>query len=241
MNQPLFSLRHINKAYRRGDEVVSIFDRMDMDVHAGDFLAVMGPSGSGKTTLLNLLGAIDRPDAGDIQFRGQSIAQLSAEQQTAWRASHVAFVFQSFNLLPMLSGFRNVELPLMLTGMSADERRARVTTALELVGLSQHAARMPAQLSGGQQQRIAIARALVADAAVMLCDEPTGNLDRRTSGEIMETLSLLNQEFGKTIVLVTHDREAARYAKRICHLDKGRFDFDAAAIAPAQPPEPCAA
>jgi putative ABC transport system ATP-binding protein len=226
MSDSLFSLRSINKRFSANDQVVEIFENMDFELPKGEFLAVMGPSGSGKTTLLNLLGAIDRPDRGSIWYGNECIDQFSQDKLSVWRRQHVAFIFQSYNLLPMLSATRNVELPLLLTNMRAAERRKRANAALELVELAQHASRLPAQLSGGQQQRVAIARALVADPAVLLCDEPTGNLDRRTSDEIMQILALLNTEFNKTIVLVTHDREAARYAKRICRLDKGQFSFE---------------
>ncbi|MFO0433451.1 MAG: ABC transporter ATP-binding protein [bacterium] len=230
IQQGTFYLRDIHKTYRRGDEAVEIFEDMDMEIHQGDFLAVMGPSGSGKTTLLNLLGGLDKPDQGEIWYGRQRIDEMGQDALANWRALRLAFVFQSYNLLPMLSGVRNVELPLLLTSLSSVERKKRVATALDLVGLSAHAHRLPAQLSGGQQQRIAIARALVTDAAVLLCDEPTGNLDRKTSNEILEILALLNSEFHKTIVLVTHDIEAASYARQLCRLDKGRFAFERVAV-----------
>ncbi|WP_326542875.1 ABC transporter ATP-binding protein [Pseudorhodoferax sp.] len=219
----LFSLRGVVKRYQRGDETVSIFEGLDMDIQDGDFLAMMGPSGSGKSTLLNLLGGIDRPDAGSILFRGQPLQALSEARMSGWRAANAAFVFQHFNLLPMLSVARNVELPLMLTTLPGAKRRQRVGAALELVGLSAQATRLPSQLSGGQQQRVAIARAIVADTVMILCDEPTGNLDRQTSDEVLNILSLLNRELGKTIVMVTHDARAAAVAARCLRLDKGRF------------------
>ncbi len=230
----LFTLRQVVKRYRRGDEVVTIFDRLDMRIAQGEFLAVMGPSGSGKSTLLNLLGAVDRADSGEIWWRDTRIDNLGESALSSWRAAHAGFVFQQFNLLPMLSVARNVELPLMLTRQSSVQRRERVATALELVGLLPQAARLPSQLSGGQQQRVAIARAIVADTELILCDEPTGNLDRTSSDEILQTLALLNSEFGKTIVMVTHDPQAAAVARRRVQLDKGHF-VDVAAARPAEP------
>ena len=219
----LFTLHAVVKRYHRGDETVTIFDNLDMTIAEGDFLALMGPSGSGKSTLLNLLGGIDRADAGSIEFRGRPLQKLSESELSQWRAAHVAFVFQHYNLLPMLNVARNVELPLMLMRLSGAERRQRVAVALELVGLSAQAARLPSQLSGGQQQRVAIARAIVADTELILCDEPTGNLDRQTSDEILKILAQLNRELGKTVVMVTHDPRAAEVAQRRLLLDKGRF------------------
>jgi putative ABC transport system ATP-binding protein len=229
----LFNLRGISKRYRRGDEVVTIFDRMDMVIPVGDFLAVMGPSGSGKSTLLNLLGAVDRADSGEIWFRQERIDHMGESALSAWRANNVGFVFQQFNLLPMLSVARNVELPLMLTRQSGAQRRERVHTALDLVGLADLGPRLPSQLSGGQQQRVAIARAIVGDTDLILCDEPTGNLDRAASDEILDTLSLLSSEFGKTVVMVTHDPRAAAVARRRVRLDKGQFLDEAAGPAGA--------
>lgn len=219
----LYSLRGVSKRYVRGDEVVEIFDRLDFDIADGTFLALMGPSGSGKTTLLNLLGGVDRADAGEIWFRDARIDGVSGAQLADWRARNLGFVFQSYNLLPMLSAARNVELPLTLTRLSRRERERRVRTALELVGLASCADRRPSQLSGGQQQRVAIARAIVADARVVLCDEPTGNLDREVSVSILDMLSTLNAELGKTVVMVTHDPRAAEYATEVRYLDKGLF------------------
>jgi putative ABC transport system ATP-binding protein len=218
---PLFSLQGIVKRYHRGGETVTIFEHLDLDIAPGDFLAMMGPSGSGKSTLLNLLGAVDRPDSGRLLFRGQALEALSESQLSAWRARHAAFVFQQYNLLPMLSAARNVELPLMLMPLTGAQRRQRVAAALELVGLPDHGPRLPTQLSGGQQQRVAIARAIVADTELILCDEPTGNLDRQTSDEVLQILSVLNRDLGKTIVMVTHDPRAAAAAGRRLHLDKG--------------------
>ncbi|MDT8999861.1 ABC transporter ATP-binding protein [Paucibacter sp. APW11] len=225
---PLFRLRQVHKRYRRESETVTIFDGLSMDIPAGDFLAIMGPSGSGKTTMLNLLGGIDRIESGELWFKHQRLDQLGEAQLSQWRAENIGFVFQHYNLLPMLNVARNVELPLMLGNFSAAQRRERVQTALELVGLASFMQRLPSQLSGGQQQRVAIARAIVANSELILCDEPTGNLDRQASGEILETLQLLNQEFGKTIVMVTHDPRAAAVARRHCCLDKGQFVDQAA-------------
>ena len=219
----LFTLRGISKRYARGDAAVTIFDGLDMRIAEGDFLAVMGPSGSGKSTLLNLLGGVDRADAGELSFRDLRLDRASEGELSRWRAAHVGFIFQQYNLLPMLSVARNVELPLMLTDLGGAQRRERVRTALALVGLDAQLKRLPAQLSGGQQQRVAIARAIVADTELLLCDEPTGNLDRASSDEILGILAQLNREFGKTIVMVTHDPRAAAVARRRVVLDKGRF------------------
>jgi len=219
----LFQLKAVSKAYRRGGETVEIFDAVDMEIERGEFMAVMGPSGSGKTTLLNLLGGVDLPDAGELWYEDVRIDRMSESQLAAWRARNVGFVFQYYNLLAMLSAARNVELPLLLTNLPAKTRRERVATALELVGLTDRASHHPAELSGGQQQRVAIARAIVADKPLILCDEPTGNLDRQASNEVLEILQLLNRDFGKTIVMVTHDPSAAKFAHRVSHLDKGRF------------------
>jgi putative ABC transport system ATP-binding protein len=224
---PLFSLDGVVKRYHRGDETVSIFEGLDLVIEEGDFLAMMGPSGSGKSTLLNLLGGVDRPDSGRLLFRGQPLEALSEARLSDWRAKHAAFIFQQYNLLPMLSAARNVELPLMLTTLTGAQRRERVAAALELVGLADQARRLPTQLSGGQQQRVAIARAIVADTELILCDEPTGNLDRHTSDEVLQILVLLNKELGKTIVMVTHDPRAAAVAGRRLHLDKGHVHAEA--------------
>ncbi len=196
---------------------------MSLSIAEGDFVAIMGPSGSGKTTLLNLLGGVDQPTSGEIRFAGSRIDALSETGLAAWRAANVGFIFQFYNLMPMLSAERNVELPLLLTSLPRARRRQSVEAALKLVGLEDRARHLPKELSGGQQQRVAIARAVVSDPKLLLCDEPTGDLDRNTADEILKMLSLLNEEFGKTIVMVTHDPEAAKYAKRVLHLDKGRF------------------
>jgi len=195
-----------------------------MRIEAGDFVAIMGPSGSGKTTLLNLLGGTDRPDKGTIEFDDKHIEKLSEGQLTAWRSVNVGFIFQFYNLMPILTAAQNVELPLLLTKLSPKKRRENVATALQIVGLADRAKHRPREMSGGQQQRVAIARAIVSDPKLLLCDEPTGDLDRTTADEILSTLQTLNRELGKTIIMVTHDAEAAKFAKRVLHLDKGRFD-----------------
>lgn len=217
----LVSLKGVVKRYRRGRQVTEVLHHIDLDVPSGDFIALMGPSGSGKSTLLNLIGGLDAPTEGEIRIGGERIDQLSSGQLSRWRASHVGFVFQFYNLMPTLSAERNVELPLLLTRLSAGERRNRVTAALELVGLTERRKFKPAELSGGQQQRVAIARALVSDPTLLVCDEPTGDLDRENAAEIMDVLTLLNKRQGKTIIMVTHDPKAAEFASRVLHLDKG--------------------
>jgi len=219
----LFDLHDVAKRFTRGKETITIFEGLSLAIEEGDFVAIMGPSGSGKTTLLNLLGGVDQPSSGEIRFAGERIDALSETGLAAWRAANVGFIFQFYNLMPMLSAERNVELPLLLTSLSRARRRQSVEAALKLVGLEDRARHLPKELSGGQQQRVAIARAVVSDPKLLLCDEPTGDLDRSTADEILKMLSLLNAEFGKTIVMVTHDPEAAKYAKRVLHLDKGRF------------------
>ncbi len=220
----LIEVDDVVKSYTRGRETVTIFDGLTLDIPAGDFVAVMGPSGSGKTTMLNLLGGLDRPDSGSLRFKGQGIERLSESRRSAWRASNVGFIFQFYNLMQTMSAAKNVELPLLLTKLGGGARKKRVETALEIVGLSDRKRFKPRQLSGGQQQRVAIARAIVADPDLLLADEPTGDLDRKTAVEILEMLQLLNRELGKTIVMVTHDPEAAAYAKRELHLNKGQFE-----------------
>jgi putative ABC transport system ATP-binding protein len=220
----LIKLTDVEKSYTRGKEKIVIFDGLTMHFEQGDFVAIMGPSGSGKTTLLNLLGGTDRANRGTIEFDGQRIDAMSEGQLTAWRASNVGFIFQFYNLMPILNAAQNVELPLLLTRLPAGKRRENVATALKIVGLEERARHKPREMSGGQQQRVAIARAIVSDPKLLLCDEPTGDLDRATADEILSTLQLLNRELGKTIVMVTHDAEAAKFAKRVLHLDKGRFD-----------------
>jgi putative ABC transport system ATP-binding protein len=216
-------LAHVNKGFTKGKETISIFEHLDFTIPRGDFVAVMGPSGSGKTTLLNLLGGIDHVDQGEITIADQRIDGMSESQLAAWRASNVGFIFQFYNLMPMLTAAQNVELPLLLTRLNGKERAARVNTALSVVGLADRVKHRPREMSGGQQQRVAIARAIVSDPNLLLCDEPTGDLDRTSADQILSILQLLNKELGKTIVMVTHDPAAAQYAQRTLHLDKGRF------------------
>jgi putative ABC transport system ATP-binding protein len=217
------SLKDVVKGYTRGAQRVAVLHGISLDVDSGEFLALMGPSGSGKTTLLNLIAGIDRPDQGEIVVAGESIDKLSSRQLTGWRARHVGLIFQFYNLMPLLTAEENVELPLLLTNLPKAQRRARVRTALHLVSLADHGAHRPAELSGGQQQRVAIARALVADPTLLVCDEPTGDLDRATAEQILDLLQLVNREQGKTIVMVTHDPKAAERASRQLRLDKGRL------------------
>lgn len=231
--QALIELTNVAKTYRRGGETLSIFSDLNLTIPAGDFVAVMGPSGSGKTTLLNMLGGLDRPSTGGIMFDGAPIERLSENQLSAWRASNVGFIFQFYNLMPTMSAARNVELPLLLTGLSGRDRRERVRTALEIVGLADRMGHRPKELSGGQQQRVAIARAIVADPKLILADEPTGDLDRVTAQEILEMLQLLNRELGKTIVMVTHDQRAAARAHSVVQLEKGALVAGGAADAGA--------
>jgi putative ABC transport system ATP-binding protein len=217
----LVEIRGVTKVYRRGSETIEVLHGVDLDIPEGDFVALMGPSGSGKTTLLNLIGGLDRPTSGTIVVNGQRIDQLSSGQLARWRAAYVGFVFQFYNLLPVLSAQRNVELPLLLTRLGAAQRRRRALIALTLVGLADRARHKPRELSGGQEQRVAIARAIVSDPTLLVCDEPTGDLDRATAQDIMRLLQMLNRDHGKTIVMVTHDPKAAEYAQRALHLDKG--------------------
>jgi putative ABC transport system ATP-binding protein len=220
----LIRIDNVDKSYVRGKEKITIFDKLTMKIEQGDFIAIMGPSGSGKTTLLNLLGGTDRPDKGTIEVDGERLDNKTEGQLARWRASNVGFIFQFYNLMPILTAAQNVELPLMLTKLPASKRKQNVDTALKIVGLEDRAKHRPREMSGGQQQRVAIARAIVADPKLLLCDEPTGDLDRTTANEILSTLQLLNRELGKTVMMVTHDAEAAKFAKRVLHLDKGAFD-----------------
>jgi putative ABC transport system ATP-binding protein len=214
-------IRDLVKEYRRGAEAVRVLDGLSLDIAQGDFVALMGPSGSGKSTLLNLIGGLDRPTSGSIEVDGLHIDQLTEGSLGRWRADHVGFVFQMYNLLPVLSAERNVELPLLLTTLDREQRRQRVAAALQLVGLSHRAGHRPRELSGGQEQRVGIARAIVTDPTLLLCDEPTGDLDRKSGDEILTLLEALNDEYGKTIIMVTHDPHAAERAHRVIHLDKG--------------------
>jgi len=217
----LVEIRGLTKAYTRGKQKIEVLHGIDLDIPQGDFLALMGPSGSGKTTLLNLIGGLDQASGGSIRVGAQQIDRMGSGQLSRWRADHIGFVFQFYNLLPVLSAQRNVELPLLLKSMSGSERRRRAAIALELVGLKDRGSHKPSELSGGQEQRVAIARALVSDPTLLVCDEPTGDLDRSTADEILTLLQQLNREHGKTIVMVTHDPKAADYASRTVHLDKG--------------------
>ena len=221
MTDNLVEVQHVTKTYSRGKEKIEVLRDLSMNVPRGDFLALMGPSGSGKTTLLNLLGGLDHPTSGSVIVGGERIDTLSERDLAKWRARHVGFVFQFYNLLPVLTAQRNVELPLLLTNLSRSERTRHADTALQIVGLADRAKHKPSELSGGQQQRVAIARALVSDASLLVCDEPTGDLDRTTADEILSLLQMLNKEHGKTIVMVTHDPKAAEHAQHIVHLDKG--------------------
>src|ERR1700674_1890609 len=218
-NHTLVRVRDVHKFYQRGAERLDILDGLSLDIPQGDFLALMGPSGSGKTTLLNLIGGLDRPSSGAVEVGGEGIGRLSGSQLARWRARHIGFIFQFYNLLPVLTAERNVELPLLLTSLSKAERRRHVATALGVVGLSDRAQHYPRQLSGGQEQRAGIARAIVTDPTLLLCDEPTGDLDRKAGDEILDLLHALNQEHGKTIIMVTHDPRAAERAGRVLHLE----------------------
>jgi putative ABC transport system ATP-binding protein len=217
----LVRIRDLTKNFQRGNEKVEVLHRLDLEIAQGEFLALMGPSGSGKSTLLNLIGGLDRPTSGTIEVAGKDISGLSEAALGRWRADNVGFVFQMYNLLPVLTAQRNVELPLLLTKLSASERKQRATAALQLVGLAERAQHKPRELSGGQEQRVGIARAIVSDPTLLLCDEPTGDLDRKSGDEILDLLQALNQQQGKTIIMVTHDPRAAERATRVLHLDKG--------------------
>lgn len=217
----LVKLNRVGKAYKKGKESVNVLANLDLEIKRGDFLALMGPSGSGKTTLLNLLGGLDSPTEGELIIAGQRIDKFSSSQLTKWRARHVGFIFQFYNLMPVLTAERNVELPLLLTNLSKKQRMKHVAAALELVGLRERAKHYPRELSGGQEQRVAIARAIVSDPDLLLCDEPTGDLDRTTADEILALMQRLNREQQKTIIMVTHDPRAADHARQTLHLDKG--------------------
>lgn len=227
--QPLVELRNVDKLFTRGSEEIHVLGGLDLEIPGGQFLALMGPSGSGKSTLLNLIGGLDRPSQGSVEVGGQRIDKLSSRRLAAWRARHVGLVFQFYNLLPVLSAQRNVELPLLLTHLSRAERRKRAALALDIVGLSHRAGHYPRTLSGGEQQRVGVARAIVTDPTLLLCDEPTGDLDRKAGDEILDLLQRLNQEQGKTVVMVTHDSRAAARAGRTLYLDKGRLAAEAEA------------
>ena len=228
MTAPIVRIRELVKEYRRGAEVVRVLDGLSLEIAAGDFVALMGPSGSGKSTLLNLIGGLDRPTSGVLEVDGLRVDQLGGGALARWRADHVGFVFQMYNLLPVLSAERNVELPLLLKDLTREQRGRRVAAALKLVGLTDRARHRPRELSGGQEQRVGIARAIVTDPTLLLCDEPTGDLDRKSGDEILDLLQALNREYGKTIIMVTHDPHAAERAHRTIHLDKGLLREDAA-------------
>jgi putative ABC transport system ATP-binding protein len=217
----LIRVRGLGKTYRRGGEEIHVLQGLNLDVDAGDFVAFMGPSGSGKTTLLNLLGGLDVPSAGSVTVAGDEITRMSGAKLTSWRARHVGFVFQMYNLIPVLTAFQNVELPLLLTSLSKADRRRHVETALQVVGLGDRMRHYPRQLSGGQEQRVGIARAIVADPTFLLCDEPTGDLDRKSADEVLDLLDRLVRDHGKTVLMVTHDPLAAERARLVLHLEKG--------------------
>ena len=229
MSDALVSIHGLRKIYQRGGERIDVLQGVDLEIPPGDFLALMGPSGSGKTTLLNLMGGLDTPSEGSITVGGDRIDNMAGGRLSAWRARHIGFVFQLYNLLPVLTAARNVELPLLLTKLGKADRRKRVAVALSVVGLAERANHYPRQLSGGQEQRVGIARAIVTDPTLLLCDEPTGDLDRKSGDEILDLLQTLNREHGKTIVMVTHDPHAAARARRTLHLEKGQLVTEAVA------------
>lgn len=229
MADSIVSIHGLAKAYKRGKQSVEVLQNLDLEIERGDFVALMGPSGSGKSTLLNLIGGLDQPSAGSVTVNGQRIDRMGSSALAKWRANHVGYVFQFYNLMPNLSALKNVELPLLLQPMGARERQRRAELALRIVDLADRAKHRPAELSGGQQQRVAIARALVSDPTLIICDEPTGDLDRASADEILGLLSILNQEHGKTVLMVTHDPKAAEYARHVLHLDKGQLVTEAAA------------
>ena len=223
MTNPIVQIRGVSKSYRRDSNKVPVLNNITLDVPEGEFVGLMGPSGSGKTTLLNLIAGIDRPDSGQVNVAGTDVAQLSESQLAKWRATHIGFVFQFYNLIPVLTAYENVELPLLLAPLSKKQRREHVETALALVGLADRVKHYPRQLSGGQEQRVAIARAIATDPTILVADEPTGDLDRKSAEEILTLLERLNKEFKKTIVMVTHDPHAAERAHVVRHLDKGEL------------------
>ena len=223
MSQTLVEIKHLVKGYTRGEQLVPVLHDITLDIARGDFVSLMGPSGSGKSTLLNLIAGIDKPDSGILRVDGQDITELSESDLADWRASNIGFIFQFYNLMPVLTAFENVELPLQLTNLSKSERRERVTMTLALVGLGDRMEHYPNELSGGQQQRVAIARAIVTDPTILVCDEPTGDLDKQSASDVLAMLKRLNEEMGKTIIMVTHDGHAAEAAKRIVHLEKGEL------------------
>src|SRR3954452_20061235 len=218
---PIGPIRGLSKSYHRGGQVVPVLTDINLSVEAGEFVALMGPSGSGKSTLLNLIAGIDKPSGGALLVNGLDIAALSESELADWRAHNIGFIFQFYNLLPVLTAYENVELPLMLTGLNARTRREHVHTALEMVGLTERMSHYPSELSGGQQQRVAIARAIITDPTLLVADEPTGDLDRVSAADVLKLMDRLNRELGKTVIMVTHDQRAAAQARRLVHLDKG--------------------
>ena len=224
--QNLVSIRNVDKVFKRGSEKIHVLGGLDLEIPEGEFLALMGPSGSGKSTLLNLIGGLDRPSQGSVEIGGERIDSLSDRRLAAWRARHVGLVFQFYNLMPVLTAQKNVELPLLLTHLSRSERKKRASIALDIVGLAQRNGHYPRTLSGGEQQRVGIARAIVTDPTILLCDEPTGDLDRKSGDEILDLLQALNREQGKTIVMVTHDIHAAARASRTLYLNKGKLSLE---------------
>ncbi len=220
---PLVEIKHLVKSYTRGGQVVPVLQDITLDIAEGDFISLMGPSGSGKSTLLNLIAGIDKPDSGILKIAGEDITQLSEGELADWRASNIGFIFQFYNLMPVLNAFENVELPLLLTNLSKSQRRERVEMTLGMVGLSDRMDHNPNELSGGQQQRVAIARAIVTDPTILVCDEPTGDLDRQSATDVLTMLKTLNTEMRKTIIMVTHDAHAAEAARRMVHLEKGEL------------------
>jgi putative ABC transport system ATP-binding protein len=223
MSEILVDVKNLSKEYKRGGETLVVLDDLNLEIPKQDYLALMGPSGSGKSTLLNLIGGLDTPSSGSVSINGERIDQMNSKQLSNWRASNVGFIFQFYNLLPVLTAQKNIELPLLLTNLSSSQRKKHVETALNIVGLSDRSSHKPSELSGGQQQRVAIARALVSDPDILVCDEPTGDLDRDTATDILNLLKSLNEDHGKTILMVTHDPAAADSAKRSLHLDKGKL------------------
>ena len=232
MTDILAQLEGVSRTYQKGKEKVEVLHNLDLKIPQGDFIAVMGPSGSGKTTLLNLIGGLDRPTAGTIQVGDAVLTSMSNSQLSHWRSTHIGFIFQFYNLLPVLTAQKNVELPLLLTRFSGKERAERAAIALDIVGLADRAKHYPRELSGGQEQRVAIARAIVSDPSLLLCDEPTGDLDRHSAEEVLALLRRLNRDFGKTMIMVTHDPKAAEFARRTLRLDKGTLVEQAEANAP---------
>jgi putative ABC transport system ATP-binding protein len=223
MTATIVEIRHLAKSYRRGGQIVPVLNDLSFDIAEGEFVALMGPSGSGKSTLLNLIAGIDKPDRGELRVAGLDISTLSEADLADWRATHIGFIFQFYNLMPVLTAFENIELPLLLTRLSRRQRRERVELALDMVGLTDRMDHYPAELSGGEQQRVAIARAIISDPLLIVADEPTGDLDRVSAADILNLLDRLNRELGKTIVMVTHDQRAAEHARIVRHLDKGEL------------------